>query len=335
MHRMHRPFRRAAMRCRLSRRQHLCDRQRLSALSGAGLRRFAMKFTLTPAAQKFIRRMVQFSAYPGGGFRLSVSPGGCSGLSALFDVEAAPRAGDQEFVVDGVKFYLPAESRLLLDGVTIDFAESSTSGGLVFHDPKNTGSCKSTSAPIGEHMHSGRVPMVESEPAVLSPDEKEFLAGALLGEGLPAEAEEFLDLASKTYADSETAERYLRQAQQWAPDHAAVLIGLYRFYFYKGRLREALEIANRCLEKATRENNMPRDWRRARAQDAVFDRYDEMLPRFFLFTLKGYAYLQMRLGALDESRVALAKLLELDPSDKIGAKVLLGVLDRIGVEDDA
>jgi len=177
--------------------------------------------------------------------------------------------------------------------------------------------------------------MVESEPAVISPDEKEFLAGALLGEGLPAEAEEFLDLASKTYADSETAERYLRQAQQWAPDHAAVLIGLYRFYFYKGRLREALEIANRCLEKATRENNMPRDWRRARAQDAVFDRYDEMLPRFFLFTLKGYAYLQMRLGALDESRIALAKLLELDPSDKIGAKVLLGVLDRIGVEDDA
>ncbi len=112
-----------------------------------------MKFMLTPAAQKFIRRMVQFSANPGGGFRLLVSPGGCSGLSAMFDVEAAPHAGDQEFLVDGVKFYLPAESRLLLDGVTIDFADSSTSGGLVFHDPKNTGSCKSASAPVVEQMH--------------------------------------------------------------------------------------------------------------------------------------------------------------------------------------
>jgi len=60
-----------------------------------------------------------------------------------------------------------------------------------------------------------------------------------------------------------------------------------------------------------------------------------MLPRFFLFTLKGYAYLQMRLGELEESRVAIAKLLDLDPTDKIGAKVLLGVLDRIGLEDDA
>ena len=62
-----------------------------------------------------------------------------------------------------------------------------------------------------------------------------------------------------------------------------------------------------------------------------------MLPRFYLFTLKGYAYLQMRLGELEESRDAVMKLLELDPSDKIGAKVLLGVLERIGKDeyDDA
>lgn len=112
-----------------------------------------MKFILTPGAQKFIRRMIQFSTNPGGGFRLSVSPGGCSGLSAQFDVEAAPRAGDLEYHSEGLKFFLPAESRLLLDGVTIDFAESATSGGLVFHDPKQTGSCKSSSASIIEHSH--------------------------------------------------------------------------------------------------------------------------------------------------------------------------------------
>jgi iron-sulfur cluster assembly protein len=113
-----------------------------------------MQFTITPAAQKFVRRMIQFSVNPSGGFRLRVSPGGCSGLSAEFDVEAEPRQGDQEFLVEGLKFYLPAESRLLLDGVTIDFADSASSGGLVFRDPKNTGSCKS-SAPVtlGEHVH--------------------------------------------------------------------------------------------------------------------------------------------------------------------------------------
>ena len=112
-----------------------------------------MKFMITPAAQKFVRRMIQFSANPTGGFRLLVSPGGCSGLSAQFDVEAEPRQGDQEFVVEGLKFYLPAESRLLLDGVTIDFADSASSGGLVFHDPKHAGSCKSAPVSLGERVH--------------------------------------------------------------------------------------------------------------------------------------------------------------------------------------
>jgi iron-sulfur cluster assembly protein len=112
-----------------------------------------MKFEMTPGAHKFIRRMIQFSVNPGGGFRLLVTPGGCSGLSAQFDVEAAPREGDQELLVDGLKFYLPAESRLLLDGVTIDFADSSTSGGLVFRDPKNTGSCKSATVSVMEPAH--------------------------------------------------------------------------------------------------------------------------------------------------------------------------------------
>jgi tetratricopeptide (TPR) repeat protein len=177
--------------------------------------------------------------------------------------------------------------------------------------------------------------MVDFGGALEGPGDKELLAGAILGAGLPFEAEECLWLASEAYADSDLAERYLREAQEIAPDHAAVLIGFYRFYFYKGRLREALAVAGRCLEKAARENNLPSDWRQVCAGDAVFDRYEEILPRFFMFTLKGYAYLQMRLGELEESRAAIEKLLELDPSDKVGAKVLLGVLDRVGLSDDA
>ncbi|HMK88570.1 MAG TPA: iron-sulfur cluster assembly accessory protein [Methylocystis sp.] len=112
-----------------------------------------MNIKITPSAHKFIRRMIQFSANPAGGFRLLVSPGGCSGLSAQFDVEASLREGDKEYTIDGLKLFLPAESRLLLDGVTIDFADSSTSGGLVFHDPKNTGSCKSVTVPLTEQVH--------------------------------------------------------------------------------------------------------------------------------------------------------------------------------------
>lgn len=167
-----------------------------------------------------------------------------------------------------------------------------------------------------------------------APIEDAILADALLGGGLPPEAEEHLWQAGLSYHLDDVAERHLRDAQALAPGHAAVLIGLYRFYFYKGRLAEALEIACTCLAKAARENKLPPDWRNVTAADAVFGRYEDVLLRFYLFTLKGYAYLQMRLGNLAEGRAAVTKLLELDPSDKIGARVLLGVLDRMGRDDD-
>jgi tetratricopeptide (TPR) repeat protein len=169
-----------------------------------------------------------------------------------------------------------------------------------------------------------------SQPAT----EDALLADALLGGGLPREAELHLWQAGLSYHLDDVAEQHLRDADALAPDHAAVLIGLYRFYFYKGRLAEALEIAGRCLTKAAAENNFTADWRDVTATDAAFGQYENILPRFFLFSLKGYAYLQMRLGRLEAGRQAVLKLLELDPSDKIGAKVLLDVLGRMGRDDD-
>ena len=83
-----------------------------------------MEVTVTPSAEKFIRRLLRFDGGPGSGFRLRVTAGGCSGLAAEFSVEASPLKGDAVVEVNGMKLFLPAESRLLLDGVTIDFADT-------------------------------------------------------------------------------------------------------------------------------------------------------------------------------------------------------------------
>ncbi len=164
--------------------------------------------------------------------------------------------------------------------------------------------------------------------------EDAVLTAAILGAGLPEVAERHLKLAARSYRDSSVAEAHLWRAQAVAPNHAAVLIGLYRFYFYKNRLTEALDVAHLCLAKAAKDNGLSPDWREVSAGDARFGDFDAGLPRFYLFTLKGFAYLSMRLGNLSEGHEAVMKLLELDPSDKIGAKVLLGVLDRMGLDDD-
>lgn len=109
--------------------------------------------TLTPAASKFISRMVRFSGQPeGAGFRLHVSAGGCSGFNAEFTVEAGPLAGDSVVEASGLRLFLTAESRLLLEGVTIDFADTPTKSGLTFLDPKQAPCACSSSGPDA-HAH--------------------------------------------------------------------------------------------------------------------------------------------------------------------------------------
>jgi tetratricopeptide (TPR) repeat protein len=161
-----------------------------------------------------------------------------------------------------------------------------------------------------------------------------WLERACLGGDLPEPVEQHLRLAGLNYQNDAIAESHLFQAQALAPGHAAVLIALYRFYFYKGRLGDALAVADRCLVKAARDNRLNADWHQVRRSDAEFGSYDAILPRFYLFTLKAWGYLQMRLGRLEQSHAALTKMLELDPSDKLNATVLLQVLARHGQEDE-
>lgn len=175
---------------------------------------------------------------------------------------------------------------------------------------------------------------VDRMDSLVSTAQEALLADALFGAGLPAAAEDHLARAGLAYQQDDVAEQHLREARVLAPDHAAVLIGFYRFYFYKGRLREALDIARVCLAKAACDNDLATDWRRVRPGDARFASFDASLPRFYLFTLKAYAYLQMRLGHQTEGVEAARKLLELDPSDKLNAQLLLNVWRRKGQDDD-
>ena len=111
--------------------------------------------TITPAAAKFINRIVRFSGLgAGAGLRLSVTPGGCSGYSSEFSAEAAPQAGEQALEIDGMRLFLGAESRLMLDRLTIDFTETPTPSGLAFINP-NKAPCACSSSETSASAPSG------------------------------------------------------------------------------------------------------------------------------------------------------------------------------------
>lgn len=165
----------------------------------------------------------------------------------------------------------------------------------------------------------------------------DWLDSACLGGLLPPAVAADLQAAAASYHLDEVAESYLSQAFARAPDHPAVHIALYRFYFYKNRLSEALAVAQRCLAKTAVDLGLPVDWREIAPDHDVFSSHAESFaaaPRFYLFTLKGCAYLNMRLGELAQGEALLAKLIALDPTDKLGGSVLRGVLERVGENDD-
>lgn len=151
---------------------------------------------------------------------------------------------------------------------------------------------------------------------------------------LAPEAAYELAQADRAYQEPRRAEMHLRRALAIAPDHIEVWVALYRFHFYSGELEQALPWAERCIERTARELGLGPGWRDVKADGRDFSDFDAVKPRFFLFALKAWGYLQMRLGNVAQGRAAVEKLLELDPQDRVGAGVLIEVLNRSEADDE-
>lgn len=73
--------------------------------------------------------------------RVSVTSGGCSGLSynMLFDNEL--KKGDEVFEDKGMKLVVDAKSLLYLLGTTLDFSEGLDGKGFYFDNPNASRTC--------------------------------------------------------------------------------------------------------------------------------------------------------------------------------------------------
>jgi hypothetical protein len=151
---------------------------------------------------------------------------------------------------------------------------------------------------------------------------------AVLGAGLGADAEAALRAAGEQRSSNPPlAMAMLMRAQALAPEHPAVLIAFYRHHFYGHRLGAARDIARRALRVGALALGLPAVWREVPAQPLP-DAKTDARSRFYLFVLKGYAYLSLRLDDGVEARDALAKLRELDPDDCVGGALLEAVRVR-------
>jgi iron-sulfur cluster assembly protein len=97
--------------------------------------------TLTPAADKAIKRFLRGVENPVAGLRIFVSGGGCAGLQYGLRLEQDKSEDDYEFDLAGTTLLVDPMSRPMLEGLTVDFVDSLTQTGFKFNNPNATGGC--------------------------------------------------------------------------------------------------------------------------------------------------------------------------------------------------
>ena len=85
---------------------------------------------LTVAAEQFIRRMMRFAPGATAGFRMKVTPGGCSGPSVSFDLASELGPNEVLWSPAGLRIFLDHGSSSTLDGAVVDFIESRSHTGF-------------------------------------------------------------------------------------------------------------------------------------------------------------------------------------------------------------
>jgi iron-sulfur cluster assembly protein len=98
--------------------------------------------TVTPKAVQKIREAFAKQGVAGGGLRLGVLGGGCSGLSYQFKYDPKPRTTDSVFTFEeDVQVYVDPKSMIYLDGMTLDWKDSLIHSGFAFENPHAKKSC--------------------------------------------------------------------------------------------------------------------------------------------------------------------------------------------------
>ena len=98
---------------------------------------------ITESASRVINRQLAKNQQPGGGLRIAIKAGGCSGFSYQFAFDASPRETDQVFEgAAGARVFVDPRSLKLLDGTVLDFDEQNMMATtFTLKNPHATSTC--------------------------------------------------------------------------------------------------------------------------------------------------------------------------------------------------
>ena len=146
------------------------------------------------------------------------------------------------------------------------------------------------------------------------------------------EIKQLMLLASENWEYTGLAEKYIREALFKAGNNLDVLVGAYRFFFYKHQPAIALSIAQRVIKAIADRENLPQEW--SKLKPILLRRKQEPNIRLYLNAYAATGLVLAQLGRLEEAKDISQQVKQIDDSSQFCANTVFEVITRSPDEDE-
>ena len=143
---------------------------------------------------------------------------------------------------------------------------------------------------------------------------------------------QLLLLASENWEYTGLAENYIREALLKAGNNLDVLVGAYRFFFYKHQPAVALAIVQQVLQLLATQESLPREW--AQLKPILLARQQQPNIRLYFNAYAATGLVFAQLGNLEEAKMISKRVREIDDSREFCAMTVFEVISRSPDEDE-
>ncbi|MGF1480518.1 MAG: hypothetical protein ACFB4I_13675 [Cyanophyceae cyanobacterium] len=146
------------------------------------------------------------------------------------------------------------------------------------------------------------------------------------------EVKQLLLLASENWEYTGLAEDYVKEALLRAGNNLDVLVGAYRFFFYKHQPAVALSIVQQVLQLIAIKENLPVEWSQLRS--LLQSRKQDPQIRLYLNAYAASGLVLAQLGKIEQAKLVTQRVKELDDSREFCATTVFEVLTQSPDEDE-
>ena len=146
------------------------------------------------------------------------------------------------------------------------------------------------------------------------------------------EIKQLLLLASENWEYTDLAEKYIREALSQAGNNLDVLVGAYRFFFYKHQPTTALSIAEQVLNLIATKEKLPVEW--SQLKPFLLTHKQETNIRLYLNAYAAKGLILAQLGKLESAKLISERVREIDDSREFCATTVFEVITQPPDEEE-